>query len=153
MDDIKKDPFEEYIRQTEPSRRELGYAWYTAMGLQAVDGLETSDYLKKTARKNIEGEITLSEAGKLIESYYEESSERSEDRTKKRISFRPELLRSFLKRHLLFRFRNTSVFIGDCFPESFRMPEKYGITISQKKSGFWTENLFIMEMHRNCGRY
>ena len=82
MDDIKKDPFEEYIRQTEPSRRELGYAWYTAMGLQAVDGLETSDYLKKTARKNIEGEITLSEAGKLIESYYEESSERSEDRTK-----------------------------------------------------------------------
>ena len=40
MDDIKKDPFEEYIRQTEPSKRELGYAWYTAMGLQAVDGLE-----------------------------------------------------------------------------------------------------------------
>ena len=54
MDDIKKDPFEEYIRQTEPSKRELGYAWYTAMGLQAVDGLETSDYLKETARKNIE---------------------------------------------------------------------------------------------------
>jgi len=45
MDDIKKDPFEEYIRQSEPSKRELGYAWYTAMGLQAVDGLETSDYI------------------------------------------------------------------------------------------------------------
>ena len=82
MDDIKKDPFEEYIRQTEPSKRELGYAWYTAMGLQAVDGLETSDYLKETARKNIEGKITLPEAGKLIESYYKESSEKSEDRTK-----------------------------------------------------------------------
>ena len=82
MDDIKKDPFEEYIRQTEPSKRELGYAWYTAMGLQAVDGLETSDYLKETARKNIEGKITLLEAGKLIESYYEESSERGADRTK-----------------------------------------------------------------------
>ena len=51
MDDIKKDPFEEYIRQSEPYKRELGYAWYTAMGLQAVDGLETSDYLKNTARK------------------------------------------------------------------------------------------------------
>ena len=82
MDDIKKDPFEEYIRQTEPSKRELGYAWYTAMGLQAVDGLETSDYLKETARKNIEGKITLPEAGKLIESYYKESSGKSEDRTK-----------------------------------------------------------------------
>lgn len=82
MDDIKNDPFEEYIRQTEPSKRELGYAWYTAMGLQAVDGLETSDYLKKTARKNIEGEITLSEAGRLIESYYEETKERDTDRTK-----------------------------------------------------------------------
>ena len=45
-DDIKQDPFEEYIRQSEPSKRELGYAWYTAIGLQAVDGLETSDYLK-----------------------------------------------------------------------------------------------------------
>lgn len=82
MDDIKKDPFEEYIRQTEPSKRELGYAWYTAMGLQAVDGLKTSDYLKETARKNIEGKITLPEAGKLIERYYNESSERNEDRTK-----------------------------------------------------------------------
>ena len=51
MDDIKKDPFEEYIRQSEPSKRELGYAWYTAMRLQVVDGLETSDYLKNTARK------------------------------------------------------------------------------------------------------
>ena len=82
MDDIKKDPFEEYIKQSEPSKRELGYAWYTAMGLQAVDGLETSDYLKNTARKNIEGEITLLEAGRLIESYYEESKERDVDRTK-----------------------------------------------------------------------
>lgn len=82
MDDIEKDPFEEYIRQSEPSKRELGYAWYTAMGLQAVDGLETSDYLKNTARKNIEGAITLSEAGRLIESYYEESKEIDVDRTK-----------------------------------------------------------------------
>ncbi len=82
MDDIKRDPFEEYIKQTEPAKRELGYAWYTAIGLQAVDGLETSDYLKKTAKDNIDGRITISEAGKLIESYYEETGNRSEDRTK-----------------------------------------------------------------------
>lgn len=82
MKDIKKDPFEEYIRQTEPSKHELGYAWYTAIGLQAVDGLETSEYLKKTAKENIEGKITLDEAGKLIESYYEESGEKNEEDTK-----------------------------------------------------------------------
>ena len=40
MNDIKKDPFEEYIRQVEPGKKELGYAWYTAIGLQAVDGLK-----------------------------------------------------------------------------------------------------------------
>lgn len=82
MKDITKDPFEEYIRQTEPSRKELGYAWYTAMGLQAVDGLETSDHLKDIARDNIDGKITLAEANRLIEAYYEESAERDKDRSR-----------------------------------------------------------------------
>ena len=58
--------FEEYIRQTEPDRRQRAYIWRTAIGLQAVDGLSTSDYLKGTARRNIEGEITLDEARSLI---------------------------------------------------------------------------------------
>jgi fido (protein-threonine AMPylation protein) len=78
VDDIKNDPFEEYIKQTEPSQKDLGYAWYTAMGLQAVDGLETSDYLKRIAKDNIEGNISLPEANKLIESYYEASTDRKE---------------------------------------------------------------------------
>ena len=82
MTDIKKDPFEEYIRQTAPEKKELGYAWYTAMGLQAVDGLETSKYLKDTAKDNIDGKITIEEAGKLIESYYEEVSSKDTGRSK-----------------------------------------------------------------------
>ena len=65
-----KDPFEAYNRETDPSKRERSYAWHTAIGLQAVDGLETSEYLRKTAVKNIEGEITISQAQALIESYY-----------------------------------------------------------------------------------
>ena len=52
--DIKKDPFEEYLRESEPSRRESVYYWQTAIGLQAVDGLKTSEYLVKTAVRNIE---------------------------------------------------------------------------------------------------
>ena len=46
--------FDEYIRQGEPQKREKGYAWQTAIGLQAVDGLKPSDYLIETARKDIE---------------------------------------------------------------------------------------------------
>ena len=81
MSDIRKDPFSEYIRHVEPGRRELGYAWYTAIGLQAVDGLQTSRYLRQTAQDNIEGKITLPEAARLIESYYRESKKQGEDRT------------------------------------------------------------------------
>lgn len=63
--------FDEYIRQGEPHKREKSYAWQTAIGLQAVDGLQPSDYLIETARKDIEGEITIDEAEQLIKSYYQ----------------------------------------------------------------------------------
>ena len=76
-----QDPFEEYQRESDPSKRERSYAWHTAIGLQAVDGLETSDYLKETAVKNIEGEITLGEAQALIESYYKTDLKKEEPRT------------------------------------------------------------------------
>jgi fido (protein-threonine AMPylation protein) len=38
--------------------------------LQAVDGLKTSDYLQETARRNIEGEISIDEARELVKQYY-----------------------------------------------------------------------------------
>lgn len=47
--------FDEYIRNGEPDKKERASAWKTAIGLQAVDGLQTSDYLKDTAVKHIEG--------------------------------------------------------------------------------------------------
>ena len=71
--------FEEYIRQAEPDRRQRAYIWRTAIGLQAVDGLSTSDYLKGTARRNIEGEITLDEARSLIQKYYQTKAGRETD--------------------------------------------------------------------------
>ena len=68
--------FDEYIRQGEPSQREAAYAWSTAIGLQAVDGLKTSEYLNDLARRNIEGEITIDEVGKLLDNYYERKTVR-----------------------------------------------------------------------------
>ena len=50
--------FDEYIHQSESQKREKDYAWQTAIGLQAVDGLTPSDYLLDVARKEIEGELT-----------------------------------------------------------------------------------------------
>lgn len=59
---MNQDPFKEYMKQGEPGKRDKGYAWHTAIGLQAVDRLKTSEYLVKTAIRNIEGEITIDEA-------------------------------------------------------------------------------------------
>ena len=57
--------FDEYIRQGEPAQRERAEAWRVAIGLQAVDGLQVSDYLLELARRNIEGEITIDEVIEL----------------------------------------------------------------------------------------
>lgn len=62
--------FDEYIRQGEPQKRERAEAWRIAIGLQAVDGLTTSDYLQETAKRNIEGEISIDEARELVRQYY-----------------------------------------------------------------------------------
>ena len=80
MSENKKWQFEleEYIRQGEPEQIEKSVAWQTAIGLQAVDGLKTSEYLLDTAKNHIEGKIGIDEAEKRIQSYYEERGERHE---------------------------------------------------------------------------
>ena len=70
------DEFDEYICQGEPSQRAKGYAWITAIGLQAVDGLKTSEYLAQTAKRHIEGAITIEDAQACIRSYYESREQR-----------------------------------------------------------------------------
>ncbi len=76
---MEKDPFKEYLKESEPDKAYKGYAWSTAVGLQAVDGLKPSQYLIDTAIQNIEGEITINEAQKRIESYYEQKLAQSLD--------------------------------------------------------------------------
>lgn len=76
---MDRDPFKEYLKESEPDKAGKGYVWSTAIGLQAVDGLEPSKYLIDTAIQNIEGKITLKEAKNLIERYYEERQEHQLD--------------------------------------------------------------------------
>ncbi len=68
----------EYIKLGEPDAAEKSNAWKTAIGLQDVDGLKTSDYLLETAKDHIDGRIDIDTAQKRIESYYEERQDRRE---------------------------------------------------------------------------
>ena len=116
--------FDEYIRQGEPGRKEKAAAWQTAIGLQDVDGLKPSAYLIDTARKHIEGDITIDEVKQMLDAYYksrtareEVEDERTEEAdkvsarieellTEKSFSFSPEYL-ARIHRHLfqgLFKF-------------------------------------------------
>ena len=70
--------YDEYQAQGEPLRSRRAYNWSTAIGLQAVDALQTSDYLQQLARENIEGKIDVAEAKALIRSYYETRSRREQ---------------------------------------------------------------------------
>ncbi len=65
-------PLSEYLVAKEPGRRERAENWRVAIGLQKVDGLEVSPYLVKTARRNIEGEISAEDARRIVRQYYEE---------------------------------------------------------------------------------
>lgn len=69
--------FDEYLRQSEPHWRERAESWKTAIGLQAVDGLKPSDYLVETAKRHIEGDISIDHVRHLIDSYYQGKSDRT----------------------------------------------------------------------------
>ena len=83
--------FDEYLRQGEPSQKESAENWKTAIGLQAVDGLQPSAYLIDVAKRNIEGEITLDETRKLIDSYYQSKTVRTpkDEDEERQIRFQP----------------------------------------------------------------
>lgn len=70
-------PFDEYLRQREPSKQESAANWQTAIGLQAVDGLQPSAYLLDVAKRNIDGEISLEDSRRLINSYYQSKTART----------------------------------------------------------------------------
>ena len=114
-----KNPFEidfdSYILQSEPEQQENGKLWQTAIGLQQVDGLTPSKYLYETAKRNIDGEITIEEAKQIIDSYYETRQGRADDEddaeeadrvsvrireilAEKTFSFTPDLMLSIHKR-------------------------------------------------------
>ncbi|MDR2635387.1 MAG: Fic family protein [Campylobacteraceae bacterium] len=65
------------IVQNQYSQKQKSDIWDTAFGLQKVDNLEPSDYMKKQAQQHIENKIEYADIENNIKSYYENSQERS----------------------------------------------------------------------------
>ena len=63
--------FDEYLNDTDQEKRERAKLWRASIGLQTVDNLRVSNFLIDTARKHIEGEISMDEVNQLIKEYYE----------------------------------------------------------------------------------
>lgn len=66
----KMNLFEEYLNNENLDKRERAKLWRTSIGLQAVDNLRVSNFLIKTARKHIEGKISMDEVSRLIDEHY-----------------------------------------------------------------------------------
>ena len=62
--------FEEYLNNENLDKRERAKLWRTSIGLQAFDYLRVSNFLIKTARKHIEGKISMDEVSRLIDEHY-----------------------------------------------------------------------------------
>ena len=122
---MQTDPFKEYLKQQEPDKKYKGYAWQTAIGLQAVDGLKPSEYLVDAAIQNIEGKITLDEVKNLLDSYYEEKPQKNHDALRK----------YFRNMHFLLHQMSISQFTENYLPEYMTTQEKSVIIILQKKNG------------------
>lgn len=120
--------FDKYIRQGEPQQAEKARIWQTAIGLQDVDGLKTSRYLKDTAQRHIEGDISIEDVRTLLNSYYktkvgrEEAEERTEEADK------------------------VSAAITAFSPECISSQAGSGITTSARRNGFWMVRRCCMAM-------
>lgn len=79
---MKYDEFDQYLKQGEPGKIDKAQAWKTAIGLQDVDGLTTSDYLLDAAKRHIDGDITIDQVRELLDSYYNSKTDRAESENK-----------------------------------------------------------------------
>jgi len=66
----------EEIDESEKAKR---YRWDIAFGLQAVDGLKPSEYMRELAEQHIEGKIKYQEVERKIKEYYSDNKNNNVD--------------------------------------------------------------------------
>ena len=123
------------MNPTEPKKSE---AWQTAIGLQAVDGLNTSAYLLDTAKDHIEGKITIDEAQQRIHSYYEQRTTRTEieNETKEADIVSARIAKLLGEKAFQFSPASGSPFTADCLKACSVTPGRFVSTTSLRKSGY-----------------
>ena len=128
---------EEYIKQGEPDRAEKSEAWQTAIGLQAVDGLNTSAYLLDTAKDHIEGKITIEKprSGFTVIMSSALSAPRRKTKPKRQISYPQESRNCWEKKRFSFPLPSGLPFTADCLRACSTTPVKSGNITSPRKSG------------------
>lgn len=138
--------FDEYIRQGEPMQRERAKAWSVAIGLQAVDGLKTSEYLQDTARRNIEGEITIDEVRELVKQYYITKTIHSDDDADKEEADKVSSNISKLLQTDAFTYSvaGFAAIHRAILKECLNMLDIFATMISRKKNGCYKANLCFM---------
>ena len=147
---MDKDPFKEYIKQSEPSKREKGYAWHTAIGLQAVDGLKPSKYLIDTAIRNIEGDISIDEVQELLNSYYEENPKAdTEDRMEEADKVAVRIAKILSEQAFGFTPNEYISIHKKLFAGIYGHAGKLRDIILPKKNGCLMEQQFFMVVHQN----
>lgn len=134
---MKNDPLKEYLKASEPDQVSKGYIWRTAIGLQAVDGLNPSRYLIDTAIQNIEGKITVTEARDLIDGYYKANPVElsADERTEEADRSLHALQKYWQNRLFPFLLMSTLESTEDFFRGSINMRGKFATIISRKKNG------------------
>lgn len=144
--------FDEYIRQGEPQKKERAEAWRVAIGLQAVDGLKTSEYLQDTARRNIEGEITIDEARELVKEYYIKKTTHDNDDADKEEADRVSSNISKLLQTDAFTYSvaGLAAIHRAIFEGGSNMLDDSATTTSLKRSGFCEVILCFMDVGRIC---
>lgn len=68
----------EYIIEGDLNSKEKREVWKVAIGLQAVDGLVVSQYLREKSEEHINDKLTIGEVEELVKSYYERREARIE---------------------------------------------------------------------------
>ena len=69
--------FDEYLNDKDLGKRERAKLWRVSIVLQAVDNLRVSNFLIETARKHIEGLISMDEVTQMIDEHYEQKRKQS----------------------------------------------------------------------------
>ena len=139
---------DEYIRQGEPQQRERGETWRVAIGLQQVDGLTTSKYLLNTAKKHIEGDISIGEAKILIDTYYKSAAGRKEvenGRTEEADKVSARITEILAEKTFSFAPTQLTSIADYLKASTSKLAESVTIT-SPKTNGCWAVKPYIMQV-------